>query len=112
MLARVTACNIHERPQYLDKDDHISDHAPLSIQIQTNGPKWQLDVFLLKDEACMEKLSCIIKTISRIKTKTRKGSLWPGVKIRLLCEAIAFRNEWMQICERSREVEHMEMEGN
>lgn len=110
MLARVTACNIHERPQYLDKEDHISDHAPLSVQIQTNGPKWQLDVFLLKDEACMEKLSCIIKTISRIKTKTRKGSLWPGVKIRLLCEA--FQNEGMQICERPREVEHMEMEGN
>lgn len=114
MLARVTACDIHERPHYLDKEDYISDHAPLSIQIQTNGPKWQPDVLLLKDKACMERLSCIIKTISRI--ETRKGSLWPGVKIRLLCEALAFQSESsgerMQICERPRRVEHMEREGN
>lgn len=108
-LARVTACDIHKRPQYLDKKDYVSDHAPLSIQIQTNGPKWQPDAFLLKDKACMERLSCIIKTISRMKNKQGRGCLWPGVKIRLLCEAIAFQKE--RSGESMHDAEHMEPEG-
>uniref|UniRef100_A0A8C1L0P1 Reverse transcriptase domain-containing protein n=1 Tax=Cyprinus carpio TaxID=7962 RepID=A0A8C1L0P1_CYPCA len=37
---------------YSDKEEYVSDHAPLSIQIQTNGPKWQFDSCLLEDKAC------------------------------------------------------------
>ncbi len=89
-LTSVTACNIHKRPMYSDKEEYVSDHAPLSIQIQTDGPKWQFDSCLLEDKACMEQLSSIIKTISQINTK-RDGYVWPGVKVRLVCEAIAFQ---------------------
>ncbi|XP_073719259.1 LINE-1 retrotransposable element ORF2 protein [Misgurnus anguillicaudatus] len=115
-LGNVTACSIHERPQYLDKEHYISDHAPISIQIQTNGPKWQLDTLFLKDKTCMERLSCIIKSISGINTK-RKGDLWPGVKIRLLCEASALQKERSRYSERMQtsdflnEMEYMEQEG-
>ncbi len=89
-LTSVSACNIHKRPMYSDKEEYVSDHAPLSIQIQTDGPKWQFDSCLLEDKACMEQLSSIIKTISQINTK-QDGYVWPGVKVRLVCEAIAFQ---------------------
>ncbi|XP_039525139.1 uncharacterized protein LOC120477561 [Pimephales promelas] len=89
-LSSVTACNIHERPMYSDKEEYISDHAPLSIQIQIRGPKWQFDSCLLEDEACMEQLSSTIKKISQINTR-KKESLWPGVKVRLVCEAIVLQ---------------------
>ncbi|XP_051963515.1 uncharacterized protein LOC127630117 isoform X2 [Xyrauchen texanus] len=111
-LTSVTACRIYERPQYTDKEDYVSDHAPLSIQIQVDGTKMQFDSFLLKDKACMEQISRTIKTISGIKTK-RKRDLWPGVKVRLFCEAIALQNlsrcsDTMQTFELPEELEHME----
>ncbi len=91
-LTSVTACNIHKRPMYSDKEEYVSDHAPLSIQIQTDGPKWQFDSCLLEDKACMEQLSSIIEKISQINTK-RNEYMWPGVKVRLACEAIAFQRQ-------------------
>ncbi|XP_043115852.1 uncharacterized protein LOC122359570 isoform X2 [Puntigrus tetrazona] len=89
-LMSVTACNIHRRPVYSGKEEYVSDHAPLSIQIQTDGPKWQFDSCLLEDKACMEQLSSIIKDISQINTKSNEY-IWPGVKVRLLYEAVAYR---------------------
>lgn len=91
-LTSVTACNIHKRPMYSDKEEYISDHAPLSIQIQTDGQKWQFDSCLLEDKACMEQLSSVIEKISQINTK-RNEYMWPGVKVRLVCEAIAFQRQ-------------------
>ncbi|XP_058655507.1 uncharacterized protein LOC131554291 [Onychostoma macrolepis] len=91
-LTSVSACNIHKRPMYSDKEEYVSDHAPLSIQIQTDGPKWQFDSCLLEDKACMEQLSSIIEEISQINTK-RNEYMWPGVKVRLVCEAIAFQRQ-------------------
>uniref|UniRef100_A0A8C1W0E1 exodeoxyribonuclease III n=1 Tax=Cyprinus carpio TaxID=7962 RepID=A0A8C1W0E1_CYPCA len=91
-LTSVTACNIHKRPMYSDKVEFVSDHTPVSIQIQTDGPKWQFDSCLLEDKACTEQLSSIIKKISQMNTK-RNENMWPGVKVRLVCEAIAFQRQ-------------------
>ncbi|XP_077063498.1 LINE-1 reverse transcriptase homolog [Siphateles boraxobius] len=114
-LSSVTACNIHKRPMYSDKEEYISDHAPLSIQIQTRGPKWQFDSCLLEDKACMEQLSNTIKKISQINTR-KKEYLWPGVKVRLICEAIALQrhlkpSRCSDTTELPREVEQMDQGG-
>lgn len=114
-LTSVTTCNIHNRPMYSDKEEYISDHAPLSIQIQTHGPKWQFDSCLLEDKACMEQLSSTIKKISQINTR-KKEYLWPGVKVRLICEAIVLqrrlkRSRCSEMIELPQEVEHMDQEG-
>ncbi|KAK9962428.1 hypothetical protein ABG768_007797 [Culter alburnus] len=114
-LTSVTACNIHNRPMYSDKEEYISDHAPLSIQIQTHGPKWQFDSCLLEDKACMEQLSSTIKKISQINTR-KKEYLWPGVKVRLICEAIVLQrclklSRCSEMIELPQEVELMDQGG-
>ncbi|XP_067307762.1 LINE-1 retrotransposable element ORF2 protein [Pseudorasbora parva] len=114
-LSSVTACKIHERPKYSEKEEYISDHAPLSIQIQTCGPKWQFDSCLLEDKACMEHLSSTIKKMSQINTR-KKEYLWPGVKVRLICEAIVLQrrlklSRCSDAIELPREVEPMDQGG-
>ncbi|XP_036394609.1 uncharacterized protein LOC118784475 [Megalops cyprinoides] len=89
-MGRVAACAIHARPQYSDRQDYISDHAPISIQIRTGNKRWQFDSSLLGDESCMAHFSCMLKNFSRKKIK-RKRDLWMGLKLRLGCEETAWK---------------------
>ncbi|XP_073779982.1 LINE-1 reverse transcriptase homolog isoform X2 [Danio rerio] len=94
-ISCIAACSIHKRPKHSDKEEYVSDHAPLSIQIQIDGPKWQFDSCLLEDETCMEQLSNTIRKISRINAH-KKEYLWPGLKVRLVCEAVALQRSHLK----------------
>ncbi|XP_036419794.1 uncharacterized protein LOC118803388 isoform X2 [Colossoma macropomum] len=87
ILKRVTACQIHGRPEYSEREGCISDHAPISVQIQTDH-RWQFRSGLFKDEDIMERLSNIIKNISG-GIQVKKEDLWPAVKVRVTCETLA-----------------------
>ncbi|KAL7832073.1 hypothetical protein AOLI_G00296210 [Acnodon oligacanthus] len=87
ILKRVTACQIYGRPQYSEREGCISDHAPISVQIQT-GHRWQFCSGLFKDEDTMEQLSNIIRNISGGK-HIKKEDLWPALKVRVTCETLA-----------------------
>ncbi|KAI4874512.1 hypothetical protein NFI96_002235 [Prochilodus magdalenae] len=87
-LTSVTACQIHNRPQHLERQGCISDHAPISVQIQTGGLRRWFRSGLLKDEGIVEGLSNMIRNISSAK-QVRIEDLWPALKIRVICETLA-----------------------
>ncbi|XP_076833263.1 LINE-1 retrotransposable element ORF2 protein isoform X2 [Brachyhypopomus gauderio] len=88
-LTSVNACKIHTRP-HLDGQGYISDHAPISLQIQTKGQRKQFYSGFLRDKDTMEQLSNIITSFSQL-NRSRKGDLWPALKTRVICE-IDFEN--------------------
>lgn len=85
LLTNVTSCNIHARPQYLEREGCISDHAPITFQIQIVGSRWQFCSRFLQDEGITSHLSNMIRNISGA-IWNKRGDLWPALKVRVSCE--------------------------